>query len=141
MSIKSKLSLSSVISVSLFPFLLFIKLFLWNEFIPENLERKTKMSAVINQDISIGANLKALRLRNKLSQEDVAAKLQVMGFTISREIISQMELGHHNIRVSVLLALKELYHATFDEIFADLSFRINDSGCGLLTKPAGRSKK
>lgn len=99
------------------------------------------MSTVINQDISIGANLKALRLRNKLSQEDVAAKLQVMGFTISREIISQMELGHHNIRVSVLLALKELYHATFDEIFADLSFQINDSGCGLLTKPAGRSKK
>lgn len=85
------------------------------------------MSSVINQDISIGSNLKALRLRNKLSQEAVAARLQVMGFTMSREIISQIELGHHNIRVSVLLALKELYHATFDEIFADLSFRINES--------------
>ena len=69
------------------------------------------MSSVINQDISIGANLKALRLRNKLSQEDVATQLQVMGFTIS-----------------VLLALKELYHASFDEFFADLSFRVNDSG-------------
>lgn len=86
-------------------------------------ERKTIMSSVINQDISIGSNLKSLRLRNKLSQEDVAAQLQVMGFTMSREIISQMELGRHNIRVSVLLALKELYLATFDEIFADLSFR------------------
>ena len=80
------------------------------------------MSSVINQDISIGSNLKALRLRNKLSQEDVAVKLQVMGFTMSREIVSQMELAPHNIRVSVLLALKELYNATFDEIFADLSF-------------------
>ena len=86
------------------------------------------MSSVINQDISIGSNLKALRLRNKLSQEDVAVKLQVMGFTMSREIVSQMELGRHNIRVSVLLALKELYNATFDEIFADLSFQINASG-------------
>ena len=86
------------------------------------------MSSIINQDISIGSNLKALRLQNKLSQEDVAVKLQVMGFTMSREIVSQMELGRHNIRVSVLLALKELYHATFDEIFADLSFYINDSG-------------
>ena len=82
------------------------------------------MSSVINQDISIGANLKALRLRNKLSQEDVATQLQVMGFTMSREIVSQMELGRH----SVLLALKELYHASFDEFFADLSFRVNDSG-------------
>lgn len=85
------------------------------------------MSSVINQDISIGSNLKALRLRNKLSQEAVAARLQVMGFIMSREIISQIELGRHNIRVSVLLALKELYHATFEEIFADLSFRINES--------------
>lgn len=81
------------------------------------------MSSVINQDISIGSNLKSLRLQNKMSQEDAAAKLQVMGFTMSREIISQMELGRHNIRVSVLLALKEIYHATFDDIFADLSFR------------------
>lgn len=67
------------------------------------------MSSVINQDISIGPNLQALRLRSKLSQEDVAARLQVMGFAISREIISQMELGRHHIKVSVLLALKELY--------------------------------
>lgn len=86
------------------------------------LRKKINMSSVINQDISIGTNLKSLRLRNKLSQEDVAAQLQIMGFTMSREIISQMELGRHNIRVSVLLALKELYHASFDEIFADLSF-------------------
>ena len=49
--------------------------------------------------------MKALRLRNKLSQEDVAVKLKLMGFTMSREIVSQMELGHHNIRVSILLAL------------------------------------
>lgn len=85
------------------------------------------MSSVINQDISIGPNLKALRLRNKLSQENVAAQLQVMGFTMSREVVSQMESGRHNIRVSILLALKELYHATFDEIFADLSFDDNCS--------------
>ena len=75
------------------------------------------MSFVINQDLSIGPNLKNLRLRNKLSQEDVAVQLQIMGFTMSREIISQIELGRHHIRISVLLALKELYHATFDEIF------------------------
>lgn len=42
------------------------------------------MLFVINQDISIGSNLKALRLRNKLFQEDVAVKLQLMGFTMSR---------------------------------------------------------
>lgn len=79
------------------------------------------MSCIINQDVSIGKNLKALRLRSKLSQEDVAALLQIKGFVMSREIISQMELGRHNIRVSVLLTLKEIYHATFDEFFTGLS--------------------
>lgn len=79
------------------------------------------MSSVINQDISIGKNLKKLRLRSGLSQEEAAAKLQVMGFTISREIISQMERGQHNIRVSVLLALKQIYNSSFDDFFMDLS--------------------
>jgi len=79
------------------------------------------MATVINQDLSIGPNLKALRRKNGLSQEVAAIRLQVMGFVMSREIISQMELGRHNIKVSVLLALKEIYNATFDEIFAGLS--------------------
>ena len=78
------------------------------------------MSKVLIQDISIGDNLRGLRCRAGFSQEKVAEKLQVMGFTISREIISQMELGKHNIRISVLLALKEMYEATYDEIFADI---------------------
>ena len=80
------------------------------------------MSFVINQDISIGPALKALRLQNNLSQEDVSVRLQVMGFSMmSREIISQIERGRHFIRVSVLLALKEIYNATFDDIFSDVS--------------------
>ena len=81
------------------------------------------MSKVINQDISIGHNLKALRLRANLSQEEVATKLQVLGIsTMSREIISQMELGRHNIRVTVLLTLKEVYKVdSFDEFFKDIS--------------------
>ena len=78
------------------------------------------MSKIINQDISIGKNLQDLRLRAKLSQEETAAQLQIKGFVMSREIISQIESGRHNIRVSVLLALKELYNATFEEIFAEL---------------------
>ena len=78
------------------------------------------MSAIINQDVSIGANLKKLRRSNGLSQEEVAARLQVMGFSISREIISQMKRGRHHIKVSILLAMKEIYHASFDDFFQDL---------------------
>lgn len=79
------------------------------------------MAEKIKQDISIGQNLRRLRKNAKLSQEKVAAKLELMGFSISREIISQMERGQYSIRVSVLLALKEIYQVSnFDEFFKDL---------------------
>ena len=79
------------------------------------------MSDKIKQDISIGNNLRILRKNARLSQEDVAAKLELMGLSISREIISQIELGRYSIRVSVLLALKQIYNvATFDEFFRGL---------------------
>lgn len=79
------------------------------------------MSERIKQDLSIGQNLKRLRNRAGLSQEAVAAKLQLRGISISREMLSQMELGRYNIRVTILVALKELYDATFDEFFEGLS--------------------
>lgn len=79
------------------------------------------MSDKIKQDISIGNNLRALRKKAGLSQEEVAAKLELMGFPMSREILSQMELGRYSIRVSVLLALKQIYKvATFDDFFKGL---------------------
>ena len=79
------------------------------------------MSEKLKQDISIGNNLKLLRKTAKLSQEEVAVKLQLMGFSISREIISQMELGRYSIRISVLLALKQIYNvSTYYEFFKDL---------------------
>lgn len=74
----------------------------------------------LKQDISIGDNLRYLRRNAGLSQEDVAIKLQTMGLPTSREIISQMELGHYSIRISVLYALKDIYNATFDDFFTQI---------------------
>ena len=68
----------------------------------------------------VNYNLKKYRLEAKLSQELVAAKMQAQGLDISREILSQMELGKYNIRVSVLLALSELYRTPIQDFFADL---------------------
>ena len=79
------------------------------------------MSKKIKQDISIGNNLHNLRIRAGLSQEQVSAQLQLRGLNVSREIISQMELGKYSIRVSVLLALKEIYQAEFNELFDNLA--------------------
>jgi len=79
------------------------------------------VSKKLKQDISIGENLQKLRNNVGLSQEEVAAKLQLMGISISREIISQMESGKYSIRISVLLALKKIYKVkSIDEFFKGL---------------------
>ena len=67
------------------------------------------MSTKLSQYVSIGENLRILRKRAGYSQERAAAQLELMGISMSREIISQMESGHHNIRISVLLAFKQVY--------------------------------
>ena len=81
------------------------------------------MSERIKQDISIGENLRRLRKRTGLSQEEAVAKLQLLGISISREMLSQMERGRYNIRVSILLGLKQIYNANFDDFFEGLSLK------------------
>ena len=73
------------------------------------------------QDLSIGKNLQRLRKNVGLSQDNVVMQLQLIGLNISRETLSQIELGHYNIRVSVLRALKAIYKVdSYDEFFKDI---------------------
>lgn len=78
------------------------------------------MENKLKQDVPIGHNLKKYRIEAGLSQEDVAAQLQVQGLDIHQKIISEMELGKYSIRISVLLALAELYNTPIENFFADL---------------------
>ncbi len=79
------------------------------------------MSANLKQDISIGKNLKQIRKRNGLTQEQVAAQLEVRGLPVSTDILAKMEQGKYSVRISVLLALKQIYRVeSFDEFFKDI---------------------
>jgi len=75
------------------------------------------MAKKLKQDISIGANLKKYRKSAGLTQEDVASRLQVQGLDVVQKIISEMELGTYSIRVSVLLALADLYGVFVQDFF------------------------
>ena len=79
------------------------------------------MSGNLKQDISIGKNLKALRKRAGLTQEQVAAQLQIQGIAVTSDILAKMEQGKYSIRISVLLELKRIYKVElFDEFFKDI---------------------
>lgn len=70
------------------------------------------------QDLSIGPNLKRLRKAAGLTQAMAVAQLQLLGFDISREILSQTENGRYNVPVSLLKALKQIYKVpSYDDFF------------------------
>ena len=79
------------------------------------------MSNGLKQDISIGQNLKAIRKKIGLSQREVAAQLEVLGISMTEDIFSKIEQGRYSIRISVLIALKQIYKLnSFDPFFVGL---------------------
>lgn len=79
------------------------------------------MSNGLKQDISIGKNLKRLRKNAGLTQDQASARLEIMGLPINSDILAKMEQGRYSVRISVLLAMKQIYRVnSFDEFFIDL---------------------
>ena len=70
----------------------------------------------ILQDIPIGRNIQAIRIEKKLTQEQVVAKLQLMG-SMSRSTLANIEVGRRNIKASDLRALKTLFDVDYDMFF------------------------
>lgn len=66
---------------------------------------------------SIGSNIRRLRIASNMTQDEVTAKMQLLGCEISRSIYSQIESGTYNIRVVELAALKIIFKADYNAFF------------------------
>ena len=65
----------------------------------------------------LSLNLRRLRQEHRWTQEQVAAKMQVEGCSISRTIYTKIELGVYPIRLSELEVLRKLYNVSYNELF------------------------
>ena len=65
--------------------------------------------------ISFGTNLRTLREKKKLSQEDIARKLQ-----ISRQSVSKWEQGISYPSILYLVPLIKILDCTFEELLKNL---------------------
>lgn len=75
------------------------------------------MEQKIKQDRSIGANIRRLRTEAGYTQEQISAKLQVLGVNMSRDFYAHIEGGTYNIRVSELAALHKILGCSYDDFF------------------------
>ena len=74
---------------------------------------------IMNKEIEkiIGGNIKALREKKKLTQEQMAAKLQVNGCDITRSAVAKIEVGQRHLYPDEIIILKKILNVEYDDIF------------------------
>ena len=80
----------------------------------------------LRPDMDIGKNIQALRLQNKLTQEQVVAKMNLMGISISKSTYAKLETNRMNIKVSELVALSQIFGTDMNAFFKDLIENTNE---------------
>ena len=65
----------------------------------------------------IGSNIRKLRERANMTQELVAAKLQINGCDITRSAVAKIEVGQRHLYPDEIIVFKEILNATYNEIF------------------------
>ena len=65
----------------------------------------------------VGATIRKLREKAGLTQEQVAAKLQINGCDITRSAVAKIEVGQRHLYPDEIILLKDILSATYEEIF------------------------
>ena len=75
----------------------------------------------IRQDekINIGKNIRRIRKEKKISQKEMAEKMQLHRIPITRETYVKLERGIRNIGASELKAIKEILGTSYEQLLAE----------------------
>ena len=76
----------------------------------------TEMNTKIEK--SVGQNIRALRENIGMTQEMLAAKLQLEGGDITRSAVAKIEVGQRHLYPDEIILIKKILNASYDEIFA-----------------------
>ncbi len=65
----------------------------------------------------IGANIRLLREKAGLTQEQLSAKLQVEGCDVTRSALAKIEVGQCHIYLDEIILIKQILKTSYDDIF------------------------
>lgn len=72
----------------------------------------------IKQDeISIGKNIRKIRLAKGIGQTELVRQLQLVGVSMTRETLVKIERGTQHIYATQLATIRELLGASYEELF------------------------
>lgn len=65
----------------------------------------------------VGQNVRALREKAKMTQEQLAAKLQLCGCDITRSAVAKIEVGQRHLYPDEIILIKKILNTDFESIF------------------------
>lgn len=64
----------------------------------------------------IGINIRTLREKSGMTQETLAAKLQLLGCDITRSAVAKIEVGQRHLYADEIILIKEILKVRFEDI-------------------------
>lgn len=70
----------------------------------------------------IGNNIRILREKANMTQEMLAAKLQLLGCDITRSAVAKIEVGQRHIYPDEIILFKQILNVSYEDIFETTGF-------------------
>lgn len=68
-------------------------------------------------EIKIGNNIRTIREVKGMTQETLAAKLQLLGCDITRSAVAKIEVGQRHLYPDEIILICKILNTTYDDIF------------------------
>ena len=65
----------------------------------------------------VGDNIRKLREKSDMTQEVLAAKLQLLGCDITRSAVAKIEVGQRHLYPDEISLIKQILNVSYEEIF------------------------
>ena len=74
---------------------------------------------IMNKEIekAVGNNIRLLREKAGITQEQLSARLQVNGCDITRSAVAKIEVGQRHLYPDEVILLKSILKVSYDDIF------------------------
>ena len=81
-----------------------------------SVEERCGMQKIKQDEINIGANIRAIRLSRGIGQTELVRMVQLQGVDMTRECLVKIERGIQHIQAVQLRAIRDALDTTYDEL-------------------------
>ena len=85
----------------------------------EDVTKVTRERMNIEYEKKLGNNIRQLRTHRQLTQEQLSARLQIIGIDITRSALAKIEVGQRHIYPDEIKGICDILEISYEQIFPD----------------------